>query len=166
MEKKKINLSFLSLFLLGGIFTFFMNSCSDSCKDVVCGIREQCLNGHCACLSGYEGDNCEVFSYEKFVGSYQVQQFCAQGQAPPPYPVTITYQGGRIDRVLIGNMFNMGITVEAYVSERLMQIPQQQIGSLSISGNGTYQTANGRINASVEYVFAGQYHSCNLTFIP
>jgi polyhydroxybutyrate depolymerase len=36
----------------------FMMSCADSCKDVVCGENEICVNGVCECDIGYAGDPC------------------------------------------------------------------------------------------------------------
>lgn len=162
MEKKKV---LNSLFLPGIIIALFfgITSCDNrNCSDVVCGTGEQCLNGVCVCAPGYEGESCDSLSYVKFLGSYEVDQFCAQGPFTQ-YVSTIAYPGGRVDRILINNILGMGISAEGFVSGRFIQIPEQNIGNVNLSGNGNYISST-TIDISLDYIFAGQYFSCTATF--
>lgn len=44
-------------------------SCKDHCKDVDCG-KGVYHEGFCLCNDGYEGNNCELLSREKMLGTY------------------------------------------------------------------------------------------------
>ena len=73
----KKTISIISFILL--LFAF--HSCDDkSCQDVVCGYNQTCNSGNCYCNDGYEGDNCDEFAYEKYVGDYNISKSCTQGQ--------------------------------------------------------------------------------------
>lgn len=59
-----------------GSFTY--TSCvKDSCRDVVCYNEGLCVDGRCACLSGYEGAYCEIRWHEKFAGTWDSEELVA-----------------------------------------------------------------------------------------
>ncbi|MEZ5017149.1 MAG: calcium-binding EGF-like domain-containing protein [Flavipsychrobacter sp.] len=66
---KKIFPLFAVLLLVAIIFS----SCiRDNCGGVSCQNEGVCVQGTCACLSGYEGDNCEKWWTDKFDGKWKV----------------------------------------------------------------------------------------------
>jgi hypothetical protein len=57
------------------LLLFLAVSCGDDCKDEYCPAGYVCVDGVCetadgTCPTGYEGDDCDVASNEKFAGSY------------------------------------------------------------------------------------------------
>lgn len=63
-----------NLFVLGLLFTALSLSCNkDVCEDVICVNDGVCTGeGTCYCAPGFEGDNCDIESAEKFKGTYNV----------------------------------------------------------------------------------------------
>lgn len=65
------------------VFSFLilaLVSCNtDSCKDVDCGVNGTCEEGICACDSFYEGENCEIESRDKYLGTWTGEAVCDNG---------------------------------------------------------------------------------------
>ncbi len=62
----------------GFLFWSLLTSCvKDNCRDVVCNNEGLCVDGHCACLSGYEGIQCEKRWHEKFTGTWYNEELVA-----------------------------------------------------------------------------------------
>ncbi len=49
----------------------------DNCGDVVCDNDGLCVDGYCACLTGYEGAQCETRWHEKFAGAWYNEELIA-----------------------------------------------------------------------------------------
>lgn len=59
--------------------TVFLSSCvQDPCNELNCQNGASCSDGHCICPEGYEGAECDILSYTKFVGKFQGTQRCDQ----------------------------------------------------------------------------------------
>jgi hypothetical protein len=50
----------------------------DTCGTVLCQNGGACVDGYCSCPSGYEGTECQVLTYTKFVGIYTGSTTCNQ----------------------------------------------------------------------------------------
>ncbi len=63
----------------GFLFCFFLYaSCvKDNCRDTLCYNDGLCVDGLCACLSGYEGAQCEKHWHEKFTGTWYNEELIA-----------------------------------------------------------------------------------------
>lgn len=71
MKKKLIYLSL--------ILTAFIFSCkkdTNTCDDIICEGNSTCVNGTCACEEGYEGDDCETYSRDKFIANWSGSDTC------------------------------------------------------------------------------------------
>lgn len=132
-----------ALVILSMSFTLALfSSCGEkSCGD--CGPIKTCQQGQCLCPQGYEGDNCEILSYEKFIGSYQVYDSYSStfnGQTSQgPYSDYIS-AGSSNDRIVFSNFENLGVSITAVINTNNIAIPNQTVGSLTVEGQGTYNT--------------------------
>ena len=138
MKHLKILLGIVFLFS----FTFF--SCEDDpCENKDCGDFGTCLEGDCICDLGYEVDAdgaCTVLVRDKFVGTYSCQETCQSGT--DSYNVTISASPVGIDKIRIGNFYNVATTVLATVDGTNLTIEDQTtpdnfqvVGSGSITDN-------------------------------
>ncbi len=160
-------------FLLRFVLFFFIitfSACErKSCTDVICpGINSTCINGQCYCQAGYEGDNCDILSYKKYVGSYQVSESCTttfSGYVNQSYSASIS-PGFQIDVITIGNFANRGLPVDVTIIDATyLAIVEQNIGAVNVSGGqGTYQVFNNRIEFDYNYTVSGNFHSCTGIF--
>jgi hypothetical protein len=103
----------------------------------------ECVNGHsslfssgcfCICNSDYEGLLCEIKSRTKFLGTYAVSKSCISGL--DSFYISITENNVPINRILIDNFNNSGITIQATVGRSSINIPYQIVSGDSIIGNG------------------------------
>jgi hypothetical protein len=128
---------FVSVSLVVGLFS----SCDKSCGD--CGPIKTCQQGQCLCPQGYEGDNCEILSATKFIGTYQVYDQYASSfngmTSQGPYNDYII-AGSKNDEVVFSNFENLGISVQAIINTNNIAIPSQTIGSFTVEGQGTFNT--------------------------
>lgn len=46
----------------------------DECAGVVCENNGTCIDGTCACVAGYYGDNCEKKAISRYLGTWAVEQ--------------------------------------------------------------------------------------------
>ena len=68
----------LTKIFLATAFIVTISACErKSCNNVVCPTGQSCVSGSCYCTDGLEGDNCDVYSYVKYVRSYNfVSESC------------------------------------------------------------------------------------------
>lgn len=118
---------------------YISSSCNkDKCKTIVCANGGVCSNGNCICPTGYEGVNCGTLSITKFTGNWQVREKSGITQSsqygtvisPDPNPSKVNY-------VQITNFWNyFTTTIEAYVVEDTIFIPNQNVQGHVIVGTG------------------------------
>lgn len=154
-------------FLLISILFF---SCDNrSCENVVCqGANSTCVEGDCYCLPGYEGDFCDIYSYEKYEGSYTVSENCTttfSGNINQQFSSSIV-RGFDIDILTINNFANRGLPIDAnIISANFLTITAQNAGSLQISGGeGTYEVFANRIRFEYNYTAGSNFHQCTAIF--
>jgi hypothetical protein len=161
-------MKFFSIQLLtaGIVVCVFLFSCKkkDPCEDVRCtNPYHICNNGVCSCPTGREGDSCHIYSYEKFLGNYNVTENCYNQQGNPPYYSNIS-KGFYNYEVIISNILGSGYNVKAVVDGIYISIPDQSFGSSRIVGEGTYQAINNRIQIQYEYNVNGVSRACTAFF--
>ncbi len=144
------------------IAVLIWSSCDkQTCENVVCtGNNTVCQNGQCLCASGFEGPNCDTYSFEKFIGNYQVAENCTttiNGATNNQYNMYITI-GGNIDMVVINNFIGFG-TVEASVIGNDIYISSQNLGATTVQGYGQYIN-NRQINLEYSYTQGSNYAEC------
>ncbi|NNC94314.1 MAG: hypothetical protein HKN92_02050 [Chitinophagales bacterium] len=163
---------FLSLILIA--FGLFLFSCDNrSCEDVICGINENCNQGTCFCIDGYEGDNCQQLSYEKYVGNYFVNENCSPPSSSGSYNSYISWDGFNLNSLSISNFLGQGITAPAQIftnpqnKGNLIEISFSQGLLQNVYGIGNYDENffPPRIEIELEYTQAGQFHQCVVTYI-
>ena len=162
---KKYHFLFLPFLLF--LVSVLSESCDrNKCENVICGLRQSCVNGICQCAPGYEGDNCETLARDKFLGQYLVSTSCVQGFAPAQYPTQVIEDFNEINKIQITNIVGTGLSAEAYIDRDLIEIPDQNIGAGTIFGQGNYDQILQRIIIEYNYSVNGQLSNCTATFFP
>ncbi|MDX2003161.1 MAG: hypothetical protein SFW35_12050 [Chitinophagales bacterium] len=153
----------ISLFTL----SFLFSSCDDACSTSDCGPYKECFNGECLCPQGFEGDACDIYSYEKYIGTYQVSENCTSTVTPanPPYTIYVT-PGNQVDRIVLNNMSNLGLAVEAVINGNFLQIPAQTIGAYTIEGSGEYNSYTDRVTINFNVTQGSNYSGCTAICSP
>jgi len=123
---------------------FILASCSDPCKDVLCGTYGACDEGLCICETGTYGDNCEKFYRDDFIGDWgTTQQSCDVGNA---LPQTYTFSAGdKIDEIKITSSITPDLLLIAKVGTTSFVIEDQVIVfgiPVTLSGSGTLGAVN------------------------
>lgn len=157
----------VAVFLLIG--TLFFSCDNRSCENVVCqGANSTCVDGDCYCLPGYEGDFCDILSYEKYEGSYLVSENCTttfSGNINQQFSSSII-RGFDIDILTINNFSNRGLPIDAsIISANFLLINSQNAGSVQVSGGeGTYEVFANRIRFEYNYTAGSNFHQCTAIF--
>lgn len=158
--------------LFGFIILLQITACDRrSCQNVVCSTSQQCYNGLCYCVDGYEGTDCATASYQKYVGNYSVSETC-NGASPNffNYECSIYPDPNYINRVYINDLFGQGVQATMFIHTdqnnqgNSVEVPLQQQGSLSYSGQGTYDSYNNRMVINFNYTYNGLSYGCTHTF--
>ena len=157
------------------IFIVTISACDrKSCNNVTCPVGQACNNGQCYCADGYEGTNCDVNSSEKYVAgsrSWTVTESC-NGTSPNFFNYNAYFQqySSNPSEIEIVNLFG-SYNVTAYIrtdqsnTGNIIEIPHQNYdGSNTVSGDGTYNTANNRIIFNLNYTYSGISYQCTHTF--
>ncbi len=158
--KYAISILFLFLSALG---ILFWSSCDKTtCENVVCsGNNTYCVSGQCVCVQGYEGPNCDTYSYEKYVGNYQVSENCTttlNGNQNNQYNMSISL-GFSVDVVVINGFLGLG-AIEATINNNDIFISSQQIGATTVQGFGQYFPNQRQLRLEYSYTQGSQYAEC------
>ncbi len=151
------------LLLSGGLLAFLPSCDKQSCQDVQCGYRQTCVNGDCVCPNGYEGDNCQIESRDKFLGRYQVYKNCYDGGPSESYNTHISI-GNNVENVVINNIANLGLGAEAIVRGNNIRIPEQNVGATQVYGQGTYNKGSNSMNLQITYTQGGRSYNCECSY--
>lgn len=114
------------------------------CEECVQGV---CVDGSCACESGYEGELCDRSSADKFFHiGYTNNLFCADTTLLLETDIK-AYQLPLPGIVIIG-LAQAGDSVFAYANQDSIIVPEQIYGDGAIVGKGLY--SNGTVSITVE----------------
>ncbi len=89
----------------------------------------------------------EVDAKVKFIGTWNVKEEIG-GQVTGNYPSVVTTDSSNTSRIVIKNIFNLGAAenVKALVLNNTLDISQQTVTGVSITGSGTYSGAGFILN--------------------
>lgn len=131
---KTIVLSALSALVVFTGITY--TSCNpDKCKAITCAYGGVCTDGECTCATGYEGNQCEKITRDKFTGTWDVAETGTQ-TGFNDYVLSIV-PAEAINEVGIRNLYNyFEQHIIAHVSDDTLYIPRQEVFNRVIEGLG------------------------------
>jgi hypothetical protein len=138
---------FTPLLLIAAAIIFAASCIKDRCGKVVCLQSGVCVDGICACRTGYEGATCEKEWSAKFAGNWQANENYFRSTEHHQYSLNISKTGNADSFIL----YNLGDSMHALCKEDKFNsftfLPNQVIDSeLTIaSGNGTLDDAGTKI---------------------
>lgn len=143
---------------VAAIATIGLASCeTDACQDVTCDNGGTCVEGDCVCATGYEGTNCETLVRAAFIGSFNVNETCAQ--STDSYAVTIS-AGSSDTEVTISNLYDAGFVVTGTVNaDGGITINNQTFGTGTLSGSVTRSGGVTTFNFTI--AVGGQSDTCS-----
>lgn len=117
-----------------------LSSCNNEpCDAIVCASGGVCNDGDCICASGFEGNQCETETREKFKGIWYVTENGTLSTTAQ-YTISVdTVEGENKTTDLTITNFRNYFTrpVNAYVKADTLYIPQQVISGNTIQGIGS-----------------------------
>ncbi len=134
----------------------------ETCDPASCvGNNKGCNLGRCDCLQGFEGPNCDTYSYEKFIGNYNASETCTTGTGSINTYQTNMYisLGYDVDVILINNIYQGG-TVDANINFNNLAIRSQSIGATTIEGEGEFFVTQRQLRLSYQYFQGNQSGQC------
>ena len=111
--------------------------CRDKCKRLDCGANGTCVEGACACATGYDGSQCENPVNFKFDNMYALEEDCSAGA--DYYDLDFIPDSENPSRMLIVGLWEKeSDTLEAFVNDDglTFNIPRQVVDNVDISGTG------------------------------
>ncbi len=168
---KKLTFTFFSFLFLSLMLSLFVSSCSDNaCKNNPCPAGRECYLGECYCPNGKEGEACDIYSADRYVGNYDVYELALTGTSPNPFYTTYLEYGSRQDLLYINNFSNTGIVITASISTSTITNKGTHItindvqGGLEVVGEGDYNEITKRIewNGTIKQGFDSR--NCSVTF--
>jgi hypothetical protein len=162
--------------LLAAALLITISACErKSCQNVACPVGQNCNNGNCYCIDGYEGTNCNTPSYEKYVDNYRnwnVTESCYSSSPNfPSYTAFFSHNSSNPSELEINNMLGGQCTIYAYIRTdgtnqgNIIEINQQNCGAYTVSGQGIYDPNYRRITFNLTYGYSnGGSYQCTHTF--
>jgi hypothetical protein len=160
----------ITVFCCVAIFTL---GCKKNCSSTACHTYEVCNSGVCYCPNGKEGDSCKLFSANKYIQPYATWQVSDQCSGNASYYVNISVDQSTyyFSRINLNGFFGGGYTVYADIISNAshqginLNIPEQNVGSGTISGQGFYQVNGslGKITLNLDYIqYSGIESNCTV----
>lgn len=142
----------MRLIVFASLLLILVSACKeDPCEAAVCLNGGTCVDGlgTCECLPGFEGDSCQVSTFQLFLGTFEAD-YGSCLDTPPEHRVGIAQQGLE-DNLTILDLGDYAcpsgnIAVSAKVTGNSLTIPEQDIdcGDIVYTFAGT-GTANGNV---------------------
>lgn len=113
---------------------------------------------------------CTTYEVDKFIGNYNVSEFCQQGFGHGVSFATINPGSAAVNEISFSNFLNSGQSMKAYIdcNGSYFRIPQQYLGStaLSVVGEGNYFNTSGfeQLQFEVQINEFGQANYCTYTY--
>lgn len=163
--------SFVKIFVAAIIITTIAGCDNKSCNDVVCDYGQNCFQGQCYCADGFEGTDCSIQSTNKYIGSWQAYENCYTGIPNfSGYNCYISPSSNYVFQVEISNLFGIGMYVLANIRTdqsnqgNIIEIPTQTQGSLTVQGEGTFNSVNNNMSINFNYTYNGTTYQCTHQF--
>ncbi len=162
---KNLSLKLAGLMLAGVFFVF--SSCSDDpCKDVDCGQFGTCFEGDCNCVTGYEGDVCDIQWSAKFAGNYIGSDACTSGNYTN---ISSTIANPTATSITITNFAGYAATMTASLDTRVrIEINNPSFvspdGTFAITGTGEISGNTLTITYTSVDASDGFTDTCTLTY--
>jgi hypothetical protein len=115
-------------------------------------------------------NNCTVYEVDKFLGNYNVSEFCQQGFGNGLSFATINPGSAAPNELSFENFLNSGQSMKAYIdcNGTYFRIPQQNLGStaLTVVGEGNFFDTGGFVQLQFEVQLNqfGQANFCTYTY--
>lgn len=116
----------LSLFCL----SLFLFSCTDPCKDIVCGDNGVCDDGTCLCDDGYEGTTCETEARAKYYGTFNGELTCP-GEDPADQSLIFS-AGPNVNQLLMTDAFDPELLDTLTLAGNIASSPERDFDFLGI----------------------------------
>lgn len=157
---RNTTLQFIGIFAV--VTASFFSACTDPCKDINCD-KGTCADGLCLCDAGYEGTLCDTRITNKFVGNFDLSEYCTTANSS--YPCSITESSSELMEINIYNLYASSMTFRAIVNEDGISftIPAQTIGSAIISGSGSINTSGSTITINYTVAVGTLVDACTAT---
>ncbi len=155
------NIAFSALLSIGAFTFVTFTACNkDECKDVVCNNGGTCINGSCACATGYEGTNCSTNSASKVDGTYTCTETCQPPVTGGTWSSTVTVSSSDETNIVISNFGNSNTNVTALVDVNAITLNATDVNGSQVTGTGTI---NGNV-LTINYQLAGTVnYNCTMT---
>ncbi|MBL7766216.1 MAG: calcium-binding EGF-like domain-containing protein [Chitinophagaceae bacterium] len=158
MRRISIILSTTVLFLMLASTVVFNACVKDPCKDIICRNNGICRDGRCKCATGFEGPNCSVKMYEKFIGTWDGSYRC-NGLIPETMTLIVAPET-EPNKISIYNIFSQTVAILAVVDIDKVTIPEQTLGNITYSGNGYIESKYITLYITQRDNITGNYNSC------
>jgi len=161
---------FISFFMVvfASLGIVMWTSCDKQlCDPATCvGNNMGCVQGQCGCLQGFEGPNCDTYSFEKYVGNYIVSETCNSGSTgggtqQNQYNMFIS-SGFSIDRIVINSFMGIG-SIEAVINNNNVAIPSQDVGATTVEGIGEFFPQMRQLRLEYQFFRGNQSGQCTAT---
>lgn len=110
--------------------------CRDKCKRLEC-VNGSCVEGECACTSGFEGSLCESTVSEKFDASYTVDEDCTAGF--DNYELTMVPNPGVPTEIRITGLWEKNDTITGTIDDTglIITIERQALDNVEVTATAT-----------------------------
>lgn len=158
----------LWLYILSFILVGATGCIEDKCGGIDCWNEGVCVQGQCACLQGYEGDQCELKWHSKFAGQWSVQEFDRRGNLLSEYELQ-TISGPAPDTFyLLGLSTEIDTVVCARMAYRSFSMLSREVADTFNlqSGEGTFDEATGNVTGLYSFTKGDVSATYNFTWAP
>ena len=152
--------------ILGLCLLLLAAGCRDRCKRIDCGPNGTCIEGDCACNSGYDGGLCEETVTEKFNKVYDLDETCTAGD--DYYTVEMVPSESNPSQLFIIGLWEQEDTLVALVDDNGtdFSIARQAINNVEIAATGTGDDFGVSVEIDYQVYFSGQndpFDRCSAT---
>lgn len=140
----------------------------DNCTSSRCANGGICVNGACACVTGYEGAHCDTLWSNKFSGAWNVAEATQDASGVTEANYNLTVGPSTTGNVFLINGLESSVdSIYCTLNDNIsFQVPGQSNADSTFyiqSGNGTLDTTNGNVIMNYSYVQNGVSRTSTLT---
>lgn len=159
----------LKLIIIVCCISITFSACiEDLCNGKICQNDGVCVRGECACLQGYEGEECQLEWKDKFVESWYVLETDKKGNQTNQYGIN-TIETVAPDTFYLLNLANNIDTVVCYRAAflKFAMIGKDLPDSVTLqSGDGTLSAETGKVSGVYTTSRAGISNTVYFTWTP